>query len=115
MSYKKMPITERILQSKKILSLYPDRIPVIILKNDTCSDIPEIDKSNYLVPIDFKLGQLHHIIRKRIKLSPEVAIFLFVDNKKIYSVNELIKNIYEEHKSEDGFLYITYTGEKTFG
>jgi len=23
--------------------------------------------------------------------------------------------IYEEHKDEDGFLYVTYSGENTFG
>lgn len=24
-------------------------------------------------------------------------------------------DIYEDHKDEDGFLYITYSGESTFG
>ena len=102
-------------KSEKILSLYPDRIPVIIRKNKSCNNVPDIDKNNFLVPNELKLGELHHIIRKRIKLNPQIAIFLFVNNEKIYSVNELIKNIYDEHKNEDGFLYITYTGEKTFG
>jgi hypothetical protein len=27
----------------------------------------------------------------------------------------LMSSIYEEHKDEDGFLYITYSGENTFG
>jgi GABA(A) receptor-associated protein len=26
-----------------------------------------------------------------------------------------MSSIYEEHKDEDGFLYITYSGENTFG
>jgi len=101
-------------QSNKILSLYPDRIPVIITK-DRNSTIPDIDKNNFLVPKEFKLGELHHIIRKRIKLKPEIAIFLIVNRNKIISINQLIKNVYDEYKNEDGFLYITYTGEKTFG
>ena len=25
------------------------------------------------------------------------------------------KEIYQEHKNDDGFLYITYNGESTFG
>ncbi|KAK9924538.1 hypothetical protein M0R45_032903 [Rubus argutus] len=27
----------------------------------------------------------------------------------------LMSAVYEEHKDEDGFLYITYSGESTFG
>lgn len=27
----------------------------------------------------------------------------------------LMSAIYEEHKDEDGFLYMTYSGENTFG
>jgi GABA(A) receptor-associated protein len=27
----------------------------------------------------------------------------------------LLSTIFEEHKDEDGFLYITYSGENTFG
>ena len=26
-----------------------------------------------------------------------------------------MSSIYEEHKDEDGFLYMTYSGENTFG
>lgn len=27
----------------------------------------------------------------------------------------LMADIYEDHKDDDGFLYITYSGESTFG
>jgi len=26
-----------------------------------------------------------------------------------------MSSIYEDHKDEDGFLYVTYSGENTFG
>jgi hypothetical protein len=47
------------------------------------------------------------VIRKRIKLSPEKAIFIFVD-EVLPPTAALMSSIYEEHKDEDGFLYITY-------
>ena len=47
------------------------------------------------------------MIRKRIKLSPEKAIFIFVD-EVLPPTAALMSSIYEEHKDEDGFLYITY-------
>ena len=48
-----------------------------------------------------------YVIRKRIKLSPEKAIFIFVD-EVLPPTAALMSSIYEEHKDEDGFLYITY-------
>jgi GABA(A) receptor-associated protein len=54
------------------------------------------------------------VIRKRIKFNPEKAIFIFV-NEMLPPTAALISSIYEEHKDEDNFLYITYSGENTFG
>ena len=63
----------------RIREKYPDRIPVIVEKAGR-SDIPNIDKKKYLVPGDLTAGQFVYVIRKRIKLSPEKAIFIFVNN-----------------------------------
>lgn len=78
------------------------------------SDIPEIDKRKYLVPVDLSIGQFVYVIRKRIKLPSEKAIFIFV-NDILPPTAALISTIYEEHKDEDGFLYVLYSGENTFG
>jgi hypothetical protein len=59
------------------------------------------------VPADLTVGQFVYVIRKRIKLSPEKAIFIFVD-EVLPPTAALMSSIYEEHKDEDGFLYITY-------
>jgi hypothetical protein len=39
-----------------------------------------IEFYRYLVPADLTVGQFVYVIRKRIKLSAEKAIFIFVDN-----------------------------------
>lgn len=54
------------------------------------------------------------MIRKRLKLAAEQAIFLFV-NGVIPPTSDLLSAIFDEHKDEDGFLYITYSTENTFG
>ena len=77
------------------------------------SDIATIDKKKYLVPADLTVGQFVYVIRKRIKLSPEKAIFIFVD-EVLPPTAALMSSIYEEHKDEDGFLYITYVDSSTF-
>lgn len=65
------------------------------------SDIATIDKKKYLVPADLTVGQFVYVIRKRIKLSPDKAIFIFVD-EVLPPTAALMSSIYEEHKDEDG-------------
>ncbi|KAJ6256603.1 ubiquitin-like protein atg8, variant 2 [Drechslerella dactyloides] len=97
---------KRKAEAERIRQKYTDRIPVICEKVEK-SDIATIDKKKYLVPADLTVGQFVYVIRKRIKLSPEKAIFIFVD-EVLPPTAALMSSIYEEHKDEDGFLYITY-------
>lgn len=92
---------------------YPDRIPVIVEKNKG-STIMDIDKRKFLVPADLTVGQFIFVIRKRIKLSPEQAIFIFVNNT-LPPTASLMSQIYKEHADEDKFLYVLYSGESVFG
>ncbi|CAB4277845.1 unnamed protein product [Prunus armeniaca] len=100
-------------EAARIREKYPDRIPVIVEKAER-SDIPDIDKKKYLVPADLTVGQFVYVVRKRIKLSAEKAIFIFVKNI-LPPTAAMMSAIYEENKDEDGFLYMTYSGENTFG
>ncbi|RUP42988.1 microtubule-associated protein [Jimgerdemannia flammicorona] len=140
------PFEKRKAEAERIRQKYPDRIPVICEKVEK-SDIATIDKKKYLVPSDLTVGQFVYVIRKRIKLSPDKAIFIFVNEvlpptagtycafsatrdpfacvylaafiDSFFTLNLLIlalmNAIYDEHKDDDGFLYITYSGENTFG
>ncbi|KAE8672133.1 Autophagy-related protein 8C [Hibiscus syriacus] len=114
---------KRRAEAARIRAKYPDRIPVIVEKIKG-NDIPNIDRRSeqqfdakcsilYLVPADLTVGQFVYVIRKRIKLSAERAIFLFVDNV-LPPTGAIMSTIYDEKKDEDGFLYVTYSGENTF-
>eukprot|EP00252_Welwitschia_mirabilis_P023263 TRINITY_DN6546_c0_g2_i1.p3 TRINITY_DN6546_c0_g2~~TRINITY_DN6546_c0_g2_i1.p3 ORF type:complete len:123 (-),score=17.60 TRINITY_DN6546_c0_g2_i1:331-699(-) len=107
------PLERRQAEAARIREKYPDRIPVIVEKSEK-SDIPDIDKKKYLVPADLTVGQFVYVVRKRIKLSPEKAIFIFVNNF-LPPTAAMMCAIYEDHKDKDGFLYMTYSGENTFG
>ncbi len=106
----------RLDESSKIISKYPDRIPIICEKaNDKKNnDLPTVDKIKYLVPIDLTISQFLFVIRNRMKLSSEKAIFLFVGNI-IPPSSSTIVSLYSQYKDPDGFLYITYSGENVFG
>ena len=106
-------VEKRQAEARRIREKYPDRIPVIVEKADK-SDIPSIDKKKYLVPSDLTVGQFTYVIRKRIQVNPEKALFIFVRN--ILPPNAaLISDVYGDYKDDDGFLYLTYSGENTFG
>lgn len=55
------------------------------------------------------MGQFVYVIRKRIKLAPEKAIFIFVSDV-LPATSAMMSAIYDEHKDEDGFLYVRYVG-----
>ncbi|XP_022724395.1 autophagy-related protein 8C-like [Durio zibethinus] len=107
------PLERRQAEAARIREKYPERIPVIVERAER-SDIPDIDKKKYLVPADLTVGQFVYVVRKRIKLSAEKAIFVFVKNT-LPPTAALMSAIYEENKDEDGFVYMTYSGENTFG
>ena len=104
---------KRFSESKSVMEKYKDRLPIIVLKSQNCS-LPDVDKCKYLVPKDMTMGQFIYVIRRRINLKSEQALFITVNNNLIAS-SESIDMIYEKNKDEDGFLYVTYTSENTFG
>lgn len=105
---------ERFKKSQLILEKYPDRVPLIIQPSKTDRDAYPIDKSKYITPRDLTLLQLQQIIRKRIHFPAEKAMFIFINNK-IYPITSVIGPVYDTNKDTDGFLYITYCQESTFG
>lgn len=106
-------LEDRRNESIKIMQKYPSRIPIIVEKNDKCN-FQDIDKRKYLVPKDLNMNQFTFIIRKRIKLDSSQAIFLMINNTLCPS-NTNIGEVYDDFHNEDGFLYITYSSENTFG
>jgi len=100
-------------EANRILEKYPDRIPIICERNKN-STIEKVDKKKFLVPKDLTVGQFMYVLRKRIKLKPEQAIFLFVNNT-LPPVSSTIGNIYSKHKDSDNFIYFIYSGENVFG
>ncbi|KAH0453463.1 hypothetical protein IEQ34_017787 [Dendrobium chrysotoxum] len=60
----------------------------------------------YPLPADLIVGQFVCVVRKRIKLRAQKAIFIRIP----FHTAAITSAIYEENKDEDGFLYMTYSG-----
>ena len=106
---------ERTKETSEILTKYPDRIPCILEKSTVnTNELPDIDKSKFLVPGDLRMSQFMFVIRKRINIRPEQAIFIFCNGQILLNQSEL-SEINKKHKSDDNYLYLQYSGESTFG
>nr|CAD7262188.1 unnamed protein product [Timema shepardi] len=86
---------KRKAEGEKIRRKYPERVPVrgdltkalnnpfsfaVIVEKAPKARIGDLDKKKYLVPSDLTVGQFYFLIRKRIHLRPEDALFFFVNN-----------------------------------
>jgi GABA(A) receptor-associated protein len=105
---------ERYSESKRVLEKHVYRIPIICEKATNKNNLPSLDKSKYLVPMDLTIGQFIYIIRSRMKFPPEEAIFLLI-SQNIFSSSTLMGTLYDLYKDPDGFLYVQYCKENTFG
>lgn len=110
------PLKTRQEESAKIREKYPGKLPVIVTKAPSEKNLQECKKIKYLFPGTLTIGQVLYVIRKHVQVSSEVGLYIFVgDSHSLPPVAELVLSIYNQYKSEDGFLYITYSGESTFG
>jgi len=101
-----------IKESNRIKSLYPDRLPIIVVPlNDKQ---PKINRNKYLVPKILTLDKFLAVVRNHIEVNKDEAIFFFF-NKTMVSNNLLMEVVYDLYKNENGFLIVEYSLEQTFG
>ena len=110
-------------EAKKIISKYPDRVPVIVevVNNKSYfgfgasdNDLPPLDKRKYLVPHDSTVGQFLFTLRRKIKLDEHTAIFMFINGQLPPTAASMI-DMWNTHKDADLFLYCSICKEAVFG
>ena len=112
---KEKAFDKRKVESERVRTKYPDLIPVICERHSTNNNLPQSSRRKYLVPPDITMGQFKYVIRKRIQLLPDQALFVFVNETVMCPTMTTMAEAYREHMDEDGFLYMVYSGESTFG
>eukprot|EP00929_Paragymnodinium_shiwhaense_P095463 TRINITY_DN5660_c0_g2_i1.p1 TRINITY_DN5660_c0_g2~~TRINITY_DN5660_c0_g2_i1.p1 ORF type:complete len:465 (+),score=90.26 TRINITY_DN5660_c0_g2_i1:142-1536(+) len=105
---------------RRIFSQYPGRVPVICLRS-TFSDLPELPKKKFILPDAMLFGEFKYIVHKQLQQlltrkqpQAEQTIYLFV-NGVVLKTNTPMSEVYERHKADDGFLYISYGVENSLG
>lgn len=113
----------RLNRAKEMIKKYPNRIPIIVDRGTR--DTPKITRHKFLVPHHHQQAGVHRpllvgdflfILRNYITLEPHQAIYIFVgDRETIPATADFMSRLYEQYQDRDGFLYITYTLQSTFG
>lgn len=92
---------------------YKDKVPVIIEKMNH-SKLDGLPKEKYLIPRNNTVKDVMMGIRNQIKLNSKQALFIFIGSA-FPNPSEQIEAVYNKHRDRDGFLYISYAEENTFG
>jgi GABA(A) receptor-associated protein len=105
-------LEERRKCSTKMRAMYPERVPVLLERADR--NIPELKKYKFLVPMETTMGRFVFDVRQYVSIGPTQALYLFI-NDTIVPNQKNFAEIYHQYHDEDGFVYIKYSGENTFG
>ena len=116
---KQLTLAERKKKFDKSVKLYPKRIPCIVEPHFQ-SNIQQLKKTKYLVPVNMMLSAFLLVLRTKITppLEQEDALYLQVYQNETFTLPQLTKTIQEiqnEYRSEDGFVYFKIAREATFG
>ena len=102
-------------QFSKIMKNHPDGIPVILERAKGCT-INKAIKTKYILSRELTIAEFVKIIREKLELNPERALFFLVNGKHSLTMTEELGHAYEKYKDKsDGFLYMTYSEEMVYG
>jgi GABA(A) receptor-associated protein len=107
-------LEERISMSSELRSRNSEKIPIIVGRSET-KLTPSVTKFKFICNRLDTFGAFSMTLKSFMpKLDPNTTIFYFVQNS-IPSPQSSLGEIYDKYKSADGFLYVNYCAENTFG
>lgn len=107
--------SQRQNDAAEIRETHPEQIPLIIEKYCREKNLPQMDQIKFLVAKNLTMCELQGVIRRRLHLQSTRSLYLIVNNRSVVSNSTLLCEVYERDKDDDGFLYMTYASQETFG
>jgi len=109
-----MNFDQRKKRANFILEKYKNSVPIIVTASKKTKF--SIKRNQFIVSKDSRFLDFYRMIVPYIdNLDPDQTFFMFVNGNYIPSYSMYISEIYDHYKNDDGFLYVTYIEENTFG
>ena len=106
--YKEKKIfTKRLEETIQIKNEHPTRIPIIIQKKNN-SKLKSLINYKYLISGDSYINHILFIIKKQLEIFDDKNIYIYL-GERLVPTNIPIKELYNTYKSNDGYLYISYS------
>ena len=131
-AFRALPLEERKSMADRVRDQHPGKVPIVCDRAQTCKDdIGRPKNVKFLTPSTLTVAAFQRVLRRQMhnrdssdssddeedKVQPHLqAIYLYCgQNGCLCPASSTLGSMHEKYAEEDGFLYISYTGENTFG
>lgn len=103
-------------ESTNMLSKYPDKGCFILERSQNASEsTPYIHKRKFLVSLDMTFFEFIIVVRNRFNLNEQQSLLFFVNDNILVPSTIKVSELFDQYRDHDGFVYLHYTSENTFG
>ena len=102
---------QRKAENDQIRQKFPNVVPVILF----IDKIEQNYRRKYLVPSGFTMAQLMLYFREKKTISSRDGLYVMINDSVIPQMSLTIGELDRQHKSTDGFLYVSLFQESIFG
>lgn len=109
----------------KALEQHPEKRPLVVDRHASANPLtlPAPRNVKFLVPETLTVAAFLRVLRRQLGegdddddvLLPHQALYLYTDGGSLCMCSSTISSVYERYRDDDGFLYISYMSENTFG
>jgi GABA(A) receptor-associated protein len=110
---RRVPLAERKRACERARMRHPAHVPTILERSG--ADTPVMNREKFLLSGALTGSQLQYVVRRRLALRGDEAIFLLCDRRVVPATASVFELDARHRDPDDGFLYVVYTCENAFG
>ena len=110
---------QRESESRNLLKQFPNKVPTVI-EPQSASQPVRLDQNKYLpprflIPAMYTFHEFKQVLRRRMNIEASESLWLEVGGNSAPPDEYMMYKVYESYKCADGFLYVKYSSEATYG